>query len=59
MLVLARRAGESIEIGDNVIVTVLRVGRGTVRLGITAPREMQIRRPGETGPKLKKPAWQP
>jgi len=42
MLVLSRKVGERILIGENVAVTVVRVGPGIVRLGIEAPHEMAI-----------------
>lgn len=42
MLVLSRKPGERILIGDNVAVTIVRIGPNTVRLGIDAPREMNI-----------------
>ena len=42
MLVLSRRPGERILIGDNVAVTVIRIGPNTVRLGIDAPQDMNI-----------------
>ena len=42
MLVLSRKPGQRIMIGDNVTVTVVRIGPNTVRLGIDAPREMNI-----------------
>lgn len=44
MLVLTRRAGESIHIGDEVVVTVLEVRGDVVRVGIRAPREVQVHR---------------
>ncbi len=44
MLVLTRRAGESIVIGDEVRVVVLEVRGDTVRLGIEAPRSVQVHR---------------
>jgi carbon storage regulator len=44
MLVLTRRAGESIVIGDDVRVVVLDVRGDTVRLGIDAPRSVQVHR---------------
>jgi len=44
MLVLTRRAGESITIGDDIIVTVIAASGGQVRLGITAPRSVQVLR---------------
>ena len=42
MLVLSRKPGERILIGDDVAVTIVRIGPNTVRLGIDAPREMNI-----------------
>jgi len=44
MLVLTRRIGETLVIGDNVTVTVLAVKGSQVRIGITAPREVQVHR---------------
>ena len=44
MLVLSRRAGESIVIGHDVTVTVLEVRGDVVRLGIAAPRNVQVHR---------------
>jgi carbon storage regulator len=45
-LVLTRRVGEAITIGDDVEVSVAAVGRGTVRLAIRAPRERRVKRTG-------------
>ena len=47
MLVLTRKPGERITIGPDITITVLEVRRSgsTVRLGITAPREIAIDRP--------------
>ena len=42
MLVLSRKPGERILIGDNVQITIVRIGPNTVRLGIDAPRDMNI-----------------
>jgi carbon storage regulator len=44
MLVLSRKANERLIIGDNIVVTVVRVAGGQVRLGIEAPTEVPIRR---------------
>jgi carbon storage regulator CsrA len=44
MLVLSRKVGERILIGDNVVVQLLEARRGQVRLGITAPPAISIRR---------------
>jgi carbon storage regulator len=43
MLVLGRREGESIRIGDGIYVTVVRIQGNTVRIGITAPGEVIVR----------------
>lgn len=44
MLVLSRKPGESIVIGDNTVITVLRSSDHQVRIGIAAPRELSIAR---------------
>ncbi len=44
MLVLSRRVGESVVIGDDVTVTVLEVRGDVVRVGIDAPRSVQVHR---------------
>lgn len=44
MLVLTRRANQSIIIGDDVVVTVLEVRGDQVRIGITAPRNVTVHR---------------
>lgn len=44
MLVLSRKSMESIQIGDNVVVTVLEIKGNRVRLGIDAPREIHVKR---------------
>ncbi len=44
MLVLTRRAGESVMIGDDVVVTVLETRGDVVRIGIKAPRSVQVHR---------------
>jgi len=42
MLVLSRRVGEAITIGDDIHLTVLSMQGSTVRLGISAPRSVGI-----------------
>ena len=44
MLVLSRKAGERVLIGEEIKVEIVRIGPNTVRIGITAPKEMNIRR---------------
>jgi carbon storage regulator len=44
MLVLSRRTGESVVIGNEVTVTVLEVRGDVVRIGIDAPRHVQVHR---------------
>ena len=44
MLVLSRKVGERILIGDNIAVTVVRVAPGIVRLGVEAPKDLPILR---------------
>lgn len=44
MLVLSRRVGEQIIIGDDIVLTVVEVRNDTVRLGIDAPRSVAVNR---------------
>jgi carbon storage regulator len=44
VLVLSRRVGESVVIGDNVTVTVLEVRGDVIRVGVDAPREIAVHR---------------
>jgi carbon storage regulator len=44
MLVLTRKAGEGIIIGDNIKITVIELKGGGVRIGIDAPNELKIYR---------------
>ncbi|ARN73431.1 carbon storage regulator CsrA [Oceanicoccus sagamiensis] len=44
MLILTRRIGETVIIGDDVKITVLEVQGNQVRLGISAPREVEVHR---------------
>jgi carbon storage regulator len=44
VLVLSRRVGESVVIGDNVTITVLEVRGDVIRVGIDAPREVAVHR---------------
>jgi carbon storage regulator len=44
MLILTRRLGESVKIGDEITVTVLDVKGNQIRLGIQAPKEIPVHR---------------
>lgn len=44
MLVLSRKTGETILIGEDIEVTVVRVSSGAVRIGISAPQEYRVLR---------------
>lgn len=44
MLVLSRKSGQKLQIGDNITVTVLEVHGNVIRLGIEAPRDVRILR---------------
>jgi carbon storage regulator len=57
MLVLSRKLGERIMIGDRIVVTVVKLDKAQVRLGIEAPREIPVFRK-EIDPRLH-PLMQP
>ena len=44
MLVLSRGLHDEIKIGDDIVVTVLRVSGGSVKIGVTAPRSVRVSR---------------
>ena len=44
MLVLTRKRSETILIGDDIVVKVLKTGKGTVKIGIEAPRHIRVLR---------------
>ena len=44
MLILTRRVGETVMIGEEVTVTVLRVKGNQVRLGVNAPKSVSVQR---------------
>jgi len=44
MLVLGRKVGERILVGEDIVLTVVSAGRDGVRIGIEAPREVRIHR---------------
>ncbi|AMV20376.1 carbon storage regulator CsrA [Planctomyces sp. SH-PL14] len=64
MLVLSRKAGERILIGEDIAITVVRIGPNTVKIGIDAPRDMNIVREElcqaiKAGPSAEKPGAEP
>ena len=44
MLVLSRKLGEKIVIGDNIVVTVVKIDRNQIRIGIEAPTDVPVYR---------------
>ena len=44
MLILTRRVGETLTIGDNIEVTAFEVRGGQVRIGVNAPRDVVVNR---------------
>jgi carbon storage regulator len=42
MLVLSRKPGERIHIGDDIVITIVRIGPNNVRVGIEAPKDLNI-----------------
>ena len=44
MLILTRKCNESIRIGDEITITVMRIDSGQVRIGIDAPRGVPVHR---------------
>ncbi len=44
MLILTRRVGETLKIGDDIEVTVLGLRGGQVRMGINAPKDIAVHR---------------
>ena len=42
MMVMRRREGEKILIGDNIVIHIQQIGRNRVKVGIEAPRQIQV-----------------
>lgn len=58
MLILARRIGESIRIGDNIEITVLSVNGNQVKIGTNAPKDVEVHR-GEVYDKIQEEKGKP
>ncbi len=54
MLVLTRKLGEKLYIGNDIVITVVEIRSGQIRLGIEAPRDIEIMREELRAEKLKK-----
>ena len=44
MLVLTRKVGEKVLIGDDIVISVVEIGRGSIRIGVEAPQQLSILR---------------
>jgi carbon storage regulator len=42
VLVISRKFGERILVGDNIVITLVRIGHGNCRIGIDAPKDINI-----------------
>jgi len=59
MLVLSRKLGETVVVGGNIRVTVVGVRGTTVRLGVEAPKDVEVLREELVGEDRKDPSAQP
>ena len=57
MLILTRKPGETIKIGDGVEVTVIQVNGNQVRIGVKAPREVRVDREEIAERRINNPNW--
>jgi len=44
MLILTRKVGEKLIIGDDIVVTILGVNGGQIRIGVDAPKDIEVHR---------------
>jgi carbon storage regulator len=42
MMIMRRREGEKIRIGDNIVIHITHIGRNRVKVGIEAPRDLSV-----------------
>lgn len=49
MLVLTRKVGEAVSIGDSILIKIVEIKEGYVRIGIEAPTDLRILRGGDQG----------
>jgi carbon storage regulator len=59
MLVLSRKLNEKIVIDGGIVVTVVKIDRNQVRLGIEAPAQVRVFREEIAGPMHRSPAAEP
>jgi carbon storage regulator len=59
MLVLTRKPGEKVVIGGDITVTIIRAGRGRIRLGVEAPDGIEILRAECVGKEHARPVNKP
>ena len=44
MLILTRKPAETIHIGDDIVIKVIRTGNGSVKIGVEAPQDVRVMR---------------
>ena len=59
MLVLSRKLGEKIMIGENVVVTIVKIDRNQIRVGIEAPGDVPVYREEILPGRVAKPTAEP
>ena len=42
MLVLTRKTAETIQVGDNIVIKVIKTGKGAVKIGVEAPHDVRV-----------------
>jgi carbon storage regulator len=63
MLILTRKESERIYLGDDIVLTVVRIGGDKVRIGVEAPSDVRVLRlelsePDSQGPRRQEPSRQ-